>query len=262
MVKFATLFSGSSGNCIFTGDENTRILIDAGCSAKKIKEGLHAIGEKIENISAILITHEHTDHISGLGVLLKQYRIPVYISRLTLQSLVHIQNLSECANVFLPEQSFNVGSAQINPFALSHDAAEPSGFHIVFNHEGSVAVATDTGVLTDGVLEGISGADLVCIESNYDENMLKMGNYPYFLKRRILSQRGHLSNDDCAELAVRAVKGGARQIVLSHLSRENNFPELALMTTQQRLEKEAGFAGQSIGLAVSPRFCCSEIFTV
>ncbi|MPM68957.1 putative metallo-hydrolase YycJ [bioreactor metagenome] len=151
---------------------------------------------------------------------------------------------------------------EITPFPLSHDAVDPSGFRIIFNDGKSIGVATDTGRLSDEVFKGMSGADIVCIESNYDENMLKAGSYPYFLKRRILSDRGHLSNEDCACLAMKAVKNGAKKILLSHLSCENNLPDLAYMTTDQRLTEESVIVGGDVELAVSPRFACSRVFTL
>ena len=226
-MKVYVFASGSSGNCLLLSSGDTNILIDAGISMRRIEKALAQTGRTMRDIGGVLITHEHSDHISGLKMLIKYYRVPVYAPRTVAARLRGmLPEIDDCLRVIPVGESFSLGSLFIKAFHTSHDTDESVGYRV--KGDGVFALATDMGCVTDEVTEGLSGAGTVLIEANHDEEMLRYGAYPVYLKRRILSERGHLSNDNCALLARELVRGGTRQIILGHLSRENNCPELAL----------------------------------
>lgn len=227
MARLSPLFSGSSGNSYYIGSRSAGVLIDAGRSARQIDGMLQALGVDPLAIQGILVTHEHSDHISGLRVFAKKYSLPVFASRGTLAA---IQNAIGDATRLCPVQPgelLEIAGMTISPFSISHDCAEPMGYRIQTADDRGFCLATDLGFLSDSVKEQLLGCDLVVLESNHDVEMLKNGPYPYILKRRILSDRGHLSNAVCAQLLPQLVKSGVRRFVLAHLSRENNSPALA-----------------------------------
>ncbi len=232
-MDFCSIASGSSGNCIFVGTDHASVLIDAGISGKKVTAGLNAIERVPEELDAILITHEHADHIKGLGVLARKYGIPIYSSPGTIRALRMQQPLGpvdeSLFHEIIPDQSFSVGELEIHPFRISHDAAEPVAYRFRCG-EKSVAVATDLGCYDDYIVENLKELDAVLIESNHDTNMLQVGTYPYYLKQRILSSRGHLSNEHAGRLLGEILNDRMQTVMLGHLSKENNYEALALAT--------------------------------
>ncbi len=232
-MDFCSIASGSSGNCIFVGTGRANILIDAGISGKKVAEGLRGLDRKPEEIDAILVTHEHSDHIKGLGVLTRKYGIPIYSTPGTIQEIQRIAALGEIDSSLFhtihADEPFELCGAQIHPFSVSHDAAEPVAYRIC--SEGrSVAVATDLGYYDEYTVEHLTGLDAVLIESNHDINMLQVGTYPYYLKQRILGSRGHLSNDNAGRLLGEILHDKLKAVMLGHLSKENNYEALAFAT--------------------------------
>ncbi|MBQ1352069.1 MAG: MBL fold metallo-hydrolase [Oscillospiraceae bacterium] len=251
-----TLASGSSGNCAVVSDGTHHFLIDAGISARRIQKGLAEIGLKKEDLSGIFITHTHTDHISGLSVFLKKSAIPVYTSKKTGETLIkQIPVPHNQIHTFQPDEPFDLFDWQIFPFSTWHDVPGSVGYRLTAG-EASVAVVTDLGHVTKQVADGIEGAEMLLLEANYDLDMLRMGSYPAFLKRRIESNYGHLSNSDAARTAAWAFQNGTKTILLGHLSAENNRPECALKTVGEELDR---FAGR-ICLEAVPRSTASRIY--
>lgn len=237
MARFATLCSSSSGNCVYAGDSNGGVLIDAGMSCKKIRETLASLKINETTIKAILVTHEHTDHTAGIRVLASKLKIPVYATPGTMAGLNDCGILDgSFAHVFFPAEGLDIGSMHISCFATSHDARQSCGYVIEFP-ELSVGICTDTGVITPDAVRALSECQTVLIESNYDEDLLDFGPYTPALKARIRSRTGHLSNSDCADCVCDLFNSGVRRFVLGHLSRENNTPEKALACTRQALKR-------------------------
>ncbi|MBS5480048.1 MAG: MBL fold metallo-hydrolase [Acutalibacteraceae bacterium] len=236
MARYCPLFSGSSGNCTYIGTAEGGILVDAGVSAKRIETALRERDIEPHSIEAVFVTHEHIDHISGLRLLTKRYGWRVYASCGTLEAIADTRPLEpQTVCEVIEETGVCAAGMEIQPFATSHDSRESLGFRITLPGGRRVAVATDTGVMTDTVRAALSGCDLVHIESNHDVRMLENGPYPYYLKRRILADTGHLSNDACAAELTALAQNGTTRFVLAHLSRENNLPEIAYMTAQAAL---------------------------
>ena len=253
-MKIRVFASGSGGNCLLVSDRDTHILIDAGISARRLRQSLRAAGLDIQEIGGVLITHEHSDHVSGLKTLLRQCAVPLYAPHTVAARLCgFLPEAVDCLRVIRTDAAFTVGGLQIRAFHTPHDTDESVGYRV--EGSGVFALATDMGHVTQEVLAGLSGADAVLIESNHDLDMLLGGPYPASLKRRILSERGHLSNADCARLAARLAGSGTRTVILGHLSRENNRPELALRETESLLE------GGAARVFCAPVFGCLEIDT-
>lgn len=241
-MRFSILASGSSGNSIFVETEKIRILIDVGLSGKQLEQRLRLIHIDPSTISAILISHEHIDHVKGLGVFSRRYQIPIYLNESTFQSLP--KNVGEIPAQFIhfveTGSSFELADLHIDSFPISHDAADPMAF--TFTHQRErLAVVTDLGYVNQKIIDRVSGADTFIWESNHDIEMLRMGTYPWNLKRRILSDVGHLSNQDAGEALASCLRGDGQQIFLAHLSRDNNLTELAHLTVKNILE-DAGFS--------------------
>lgn len=234
-MRLSSIVSGSSGNCIYVGSNNTHILVDCGISGKKIEAGLNENEIKAEDLSGILITHEHFDHISGLGVMARRYGIPIYATRETLYEIEKTPSLgkipTEIFVIIEADQTFQIEDLSIHPFSISHDAANPVAYRISHGNK-SIAVATDMGKYNDYIVENLTGVDALLIEANHDVNMLQTGSYPYPLKRRILSDFGHLSNESSGKLLTRILHDGLKYIFLGHLSKENNYEELAYETVR------------------------------
>ncbi len=248
-MRFSILASGSSGNAIFVESEKRRILIDAGLSGKQLEQRLRLIGMDPSTISAILISHEHIDHVKGLGVFSRRYQIPVYLNEATFQSLP--KNVGEIppSLIHLIEtgSSLELDDLYIDCFPISHDAADPMAFTVTHQEE-RLAVVTDLGYVNQKIIDRVAGADAFIWESNHDIEMLRMGTYPWNVKRRILSDIGHLSNQDAGEALAACLQGDGQQVFLAHLSRDNNLTELAHLTVKNILE-EAGFSvGRSVQL--------------
>lgn len=251
MARYCPLFSGSGGNCTYLGTAHGGILVDAGVSAKRIKTALVDRGVDPQTLHGIFITHEHSDHISGLRVFLKQYPMPVFATRGTLEAIIDKGAVPENATVIVIDRDTAVGDLTVSPFLTPHDSAQSCGYRVMFPDERIAVVATDIGFVSDEVRRAVTGCDLVHIESNHDVRMLENGPYPYMLKCRILGRGGHLSNDSCASLLPRLLESGATRFVLSHLSRENNLPQLAQQTAQCALSRGGAREGQDYLLSVA-----------
>lgn len=239
MSKVCQLFSGSSGNSIYISSGNAKFLIDAGVSAKRLEKALNDIDVDVSEIDALFITHEHIDHIKGMRVIASKYGIPVFAEN---EVLNYMQNKGD-VNDKVTAYNFcdmELKGADISSFALSHDSTACVGYRFNMPDGRCISVCTDTGFVTEEAKKAIIGSDLVFLESNHEITMLENGNYPYNLKKRILSDYGHLSNNACAEFAKELVQSGTTRIVLSHLSKENNHPDIARQTTISELN-EAGF---------------------
>ena len=260
MLTYTTLASGSSGNCALVSCGATRLLVDAGISARRITTALKNLGVDPASLSGVLVTHEHSDHISGLTTLTKQLKLPVYATAPTLRQLCYrIPFLDGLCREFDPGDGFPVGELWVGSFATSHDAACSVGYTL--SGDGcKLASATDLGRLTPEVLNAVRGCDLLVCEANHDEDWVRSGPYPYYLKERILGERGHLSNEMGAELAAAAVEAGARTVVLAHLSAENNTPARARDVVRRRLSACGVDPERDISLTVAPRKDCGPVF--
>lgn len=253
MARFCTLCSSSSGNSTYIGYAGGGILIDAGTNAKRLTAALDAIGVEPQSLQAIFITHEHADHIGALRVFASRYHLPVYATKGTLSELEKNGDLRGVEKAFvMPENGVEAGGMEIHSFRTSHDCAESCGYTVLLPDERRISVMTDTGVMTEEARRSVTGSDLILLESNYDTAMLNAGPYPYYLKQRILSARGHLSNDDCAKAACELVNSGTTHIVLGHLSRENNTPGAAYRGTQTALGEMGAMEGLDYLLQVAP----------
>ena len=257
MIDFRTIVSGSSGNCTFFSDGTNNILIDCGLSGKKIAEHLCNLNINPNSINAIFVTHEHTDHTVGVGVLSRKYDNPVIASEGTWDGM-KIGNIP-LKNCIVQDSSspVNINGLLVSPFNIPHDANQPTGYMIKCE-EKRFAVATDMGYVSDDVFDTISGCCAAVIESNYDEQMLEHSSYPFSLKERIHGKLGHLDNKDAATLAYRLVKSGTKHITLGHLSNENNSPEIAFSSVAKELEFNELCVGRDIMLSVAPRYFASD----
>ena len=246
-VKIYTLYSGSSGNSAFIRIGDTAILIDAGRNAKALRTALAEIGEDVENIQAIFITHEHSDHISALDVLAKKNDIPIYVTR-------------QSAQKFLPDSPVRDRLCERDirrtSFPTSHDSLMSVGYKIEFSDDDgihSIGYATDTGYVSEHIRKALIGCEAVILECNHDVDMLMNGPYPYDIKRCVASNRGHLSNEACAEFSLDLVQNGTRAIMLAHVSRENNEPTLAFDTVSSAI------SGFDVNLFIADPFSPTEL---
>lgn len=238
-MNLYSIASGSSGNCIYVGNEDTNILIDAGISGKRVVEGLTSIDINPEKLHGLLITHEHSDHIKGVGVLARKFKVPIYATAETINAMLRSSTIgripSELLQIIEPDQSFLINDIKVNPFSISHDAANPLAYTFEQNG-GKIGIATDLGTYDDYIVKNLQGCDALLIEANHDINMLQVGSYPYVLKKRILGDRGHLSNDNSGRLLCEIYHEKLKTIILGHLSNENNYPDLAYETVKYELE--------------------------
>ena len=265
-MRFCSIASGSSGNCIYAGADHCHVLVDAGISGKRIESGLNSIDLKTEEMQGILITHEHSDHIKGLGVFSRKYEIPIYATPGTIAGIKESSSLGKMPEGLLhpikADHPFQLGELDVHPFAISHDANEPSGYRIEQGGK-SVAVATDLGKYDDYTVKNLKNLDAILLEANHDIHMLEVGGYPYYLKQRILGDRGHLSNELSGQLLCDILHDNLKHIMLGHLSKENNIPELAYETV--RLEIDMGdcpYHADDFHLAVAKRDEMSEIISL
>lgn len=238
MSKLCPLFSGSEGNSYYLGASGKGILLDVGRTAKQMEQALADNDIDIKAIEGIFITHEHSDHIKGLRVFANRYNLNVYASAGTMRALENSGDLkgSFIKPVIIDESGAEAADMFIKPFATSHDSAESVGYTVSLPDGRRLALVTDTGYLSEGIKNIISGCDVVIIESNHDVRMLMNGPYPYYLKRRILSDTGHLSNDACSAVLPQLIQSGTTRILLAHLSRENNVPQVALQNAECALQ--------------------------
>ena len=229
-MRLCSIASGSSGNCIYVGSDATHLLVDVGISGKRTECGLNSLGVSAKELDGILITHEHADHISGLGVLARKYEIPVYATSGTIEAIKQCGSLGQIDDDLFREvkadEKLIIKDLTVNPMRISHDAAEPVAYRIGYGNK-KVGICTDLGIYNDYTVECLKGMDALLIEANHDVNMLQVGPYPYYLKQRILGDRGHLSNENSGRLLSRIIHDKLQAIILGHLSKENNLPELA-----------------------------------
>ncbi len=241
-MELCSIASGSSGNCIYVGTETSHILIDAGISGKRIEQGLNSMGLKTAEMQGILVTHEHIDHIAGLGVLARKYGIPLYATGGTIEAIKRVKSVGTIDEglfrVIEPGIDFSVGDMVIEGIPISHDAAAPVAYK-VRQKEKTMAVMTDLGFYDNRIVEKLKGVDALVLEANHDVRMLQMGPYPYPLKQRILGNKGHLSNENCGRLLSEVLHDNFKAVVLGHLSKENNYPELAYETVRVEVDMAA-----------------------
>ena len=260
-MKFCSLYSGSSGNSIFIASDNAKVLIDAGLAGKKIDDALKHIGEESSSIDGIFITHEHIDHIKGVGVLSRKYDIPIYANDNTWAVMEkNIGKIKE-HNIRIMDRrsSITINDLEIRSFNIPHDAIAPVGY-TVSSAGKNASVVTDFGVFTEEIRDNIIDSNIILLESNHDVNMLRMGPYPYKLKLRVLGENGHLSNEDCGSAIVSLLKNDKKkQIVLGHLSGTNNHPDLAYQTVVDVLSANGIRPGDDVTLQLASRHNPSEI---
>lgn len=236
MFNFYNLCSGSSGNSSLIQTENTKILIDAGGSAKRITEALSSINVDISSLDAILVTHEHVDHVQSLGTISKKYNIPVYANKETWNAMPDqkLKVLNENQKKFIINDDFEIKDILLKSFSIPHDAANPCGFSFI--HNGiKASIATDLGHITPEIMQNLEKSSFILLEANYDPNILKYSKYPYSLKLRISGPDGHLSNETCGKVVSKLIPTGLSSVLLGHLSKENNFPELAYKTVAEEV---------------------------
>lgn len=262
MFEFCSLYSGSSGNSFFVKSKKTNILIDSGLSYKKIVEALNNINSNIENIDGILVTHEHIDHIRGLSSLSCKYNIPIYANKKTWSILDSCIGKIEDENrkVFNKEETFEINDLKIFPFSVPHDAIDPVGFNILKGNK-KLSIATDLGHINNKIIKHFEGSNCLMLESNYDSEILKFCSYPASLKSRILGPKGHLENKVAGQTISNLISSGLSQVLLVHLSKENNFPELAYQTSLEELRKN-NYTENSIKLNIAPRNKPSNLFNI
>lgn len=265
-MRLVSIASGSSGNCIYAGSDNTHILVDVGISNKRIEQGLNEIGLKGSDLTGILITHEHSDHIKGLGVFSRKYGIPLYATKETLEAIGRQKSLGEYPGglhrPICPEVDFFIGDLEIRPFSVDHDAANPVAYRI---HHGrkAVAVATDLGHYDQYVIDHLRGLDALLLEANHDVNMLEVGPYPYYLKRRILGNSGHLSNENAGRLLSCILHDNLKRVLLGHLSKENNYEALACETVKLEIAQgDNPYRADDFPITAASRDGLSEIITI
>lgn len=272
MLRSCALFSGSSGNSIFISNKEkssvfynfgagqgvtpgTSLLVDIGVNGKEILQAMQAIGESILEVDGILLTHEHIDHMRGIGVVMRRNKIPLYVNQATwnrMQQLA-IGNIPDgLVHIIESDTEFEVGDLTVRSFRTPHDAVESVGYKITSKSK-SVSVFTDIGEIRDEVVQCVCGSDMIFIESNYDYDMLWNGAYPWYLKKRINGSNGHLSNNDCAATIGRLLEKGTSRFVLSHLSQENNSPQIALETTTRYLTEIGVNVEKDVEIQVAKR---------
>ncbi len=262
-MHFSVLASGSTGNAFYVETENERILVDAGLSGKGMEGLFQQIGRQLSDVTAVLVTHEHSDHIKGLGVIARKHKLPVYANEKTWRAMEgNIGELpTEQKFIFDMETVRSFGSLDVESFGVSHDAAEPMFY--VFHHEGKkIALITDTGYVSDRMKGIIKNAHAFIFESNHDVGMLRMGRYPWSVKRRILSDVGHVSNEDAALAMSEVIGDNTKQIYLAHLSLDNNMKDLARMSVAQTLETQGLRNGEGFSLVDTDPKIPTKLITV
>lgn len=262
-MRLVSIASGSSGNCIYVGSDESHILVDAGISNKRIEQGLNEIGLKGAELDGIVITHEHSDHVKGLGVLARKHGIPIYGTRETLEEIAGMKSLGEFSKDLLhpicPDVEFSIGDLSLQPFSVDHDAANPVAYRVQCGRR-SVAVATDMGHFDQYVIDHLQNLDALLLESNHDVNMLQTGPYPYYLKRRILGAHGHLSNENAGRLLNHVLHDNLKHILLGHLSKENNYEALAYETVKLEIDQgECPYRASDFSIEVAKRDQMSQI---
>lgn len=265
-MRFVSIASGSSGNCTYIGTDHTHLLVDAGISCKRIDTGVHELGIKPDELAGVLITHEHSDHISGIRVFSKKHHVPLYGTKETLEAIERMDVKKEIdPDLYRPvraDEQIVVGDFTVTPFSNSHDAANPVGYRAEADGH-AVGVVTDLGVYSQYTINHLLGLDAVLLEANHDVHMLEAGPYPFPLKRRILGQKGHLSNEAAGHLLNELLHDGMKHIVLGHLSKENNYAELAYETVCCEVNmSENPYNSGDFPITVARRDAMSEVIYI
>lgn len=262
-MKFSSLASSSSGNCQYIETNNVRILVDAGLSGKRIENALLSIDVEPSSIDYILVTHEHSDHIKGVGIMSRRYNIPVYANNKTWDYMLKSIGKMKEENIrtFETGKDFELKDLGIMPFKTFHDSNESVGYSFYYKNK-KLSILTDTGKTDDEIIKQISGSDLLMIESNHDIEMLKLGSYPWYLKKRILGDYGHLSNELAGNLITDVVKGNNETVLLAHLSKENNFPELAYQTVLNILVEKGLDVNKDLNLDLTFRDKPTKLYSL
>lgn len=262
MLQFCSLYSGSTGNSLFVQSEHTKILIDAGVSMKKINDALASIGVLASDLDAILVTHEHSDHVQGLGTLASKFHLPVFANTKTWDAMPKQRDKLESSNIktFQLEECFEIGDLKILPFLIPHDAANPCGFNL-FHENHKLSIATDLGHVTSNIMNKLEGSHFLMLESNYDPEVLKCSSYPFVLKSRIAGPNGHLSNHLAGKTIAHLIGCGLSNAVIGHLSKESNFADLAYQTVVNELSM-SNYSTKDINLCVASRTEQTSLFDV
>lgn len=261
-MRLVSIASGSSGNCIYVGNDSTHLLVDAGISMVRTKNGLEELGIDFSLVDGILITHEHGDHIGGLGPILRKYQVPVYATKGTIAGIMQTKGIGkidpELFHCIKPEDTFHLKDISVNPIQISHDANEPVAYRFQYEDK-KISILTDLGYFNDYITESIKGSDILFVEANHDIRMLQVGRYPYPLKQRILGDRGHLCNENCGRLISKVLHDDVKSIMLGHLSKENNLPELAYETVKLEITmSENQYNGNDFPIYVAKRDTLSQ----
>lgn len=264
-MRFCSIASGSGGNCVYVGSENTHLLVDVGISGKKVDAGLKELELEVKDIQGFLITHEHIDHVRGLGVLARRYEIPIYATEGSFERIKQMSilgNINESLfHVIQADKSFQIGDVKIRPFRLPHDAAEPVAYRLECDNK-TLAIATDMGFYDEYIIQYLKNLDVVLLEANHDTRMLQTGPYPYALKKRIMSKYGHLSNESSGQLLCRILHDNLKKIYLGHLSKENNYPELAYEAVKLEIQmSEIAYQPSDFDIEVASQNMNSGIYT-
>ncbi len=264
-MQFATIASGSSGNCLYAGNDDTHILIDTGISKKRIEEGLRQCRVDARDIDAVLITHEHADHIQGIGVWSRKYHVPIYATRGTLNEIKRAKSLGaideSLFHVIRPEEEFTIKNVRVRPFAIPHDARDPVSYHLE-DDANRIGMVTDLGYFDRSIVDALLESDLLYVEANHDLRMLETGPYPYALKRRIAGNYGHLCNEMSGQLIGQLLNERLQYVILGHLSKENNFPDLALQAVKNELSKDFSVTENTLNISVAPRDHAMSVITL
>ena len=265
-MRLCSIASGSSGNCIYVGSDCAHVLIDAGISGRRVEAGLNSLELTGRDLDGILITHEHSDHIKGLGVIARKYGIPIYATGGTVDAMVRSGSLGKIPEGIFREiredEPFLIKDLVVNPFTIPHDAAQPVGYRLECG-EHSVGIATDLGKYNEYIIENLQNLDALLLEANHDIRMLQVGRYPYYLKQRIMGDRGHLSNENAGQLLCRLLHDNIKAVFLGHLSKENNYEELAYETVCSEVTMgDNPYKSKDFKIQVAKRDYISEIVTV
>ncbi|MDR7854997.1 MBL fold metallo-hydrolase [Tissierella sp.] len=262
-IRFCSLSSGSSGNCQYIETDKTRIIVDGGFSGKRMEALLSSIGVSPSSLDGILVTHEHIDHVKGVGVFSRRYNLPIYANAKTWIGMEKTigEIKEENIKVFTSEKYFDIKDITTQAINVFHDALEPVGYIFYINNI-KISIVTDTGIVNDSMKEKIKGSNLYLMESNHDVTMLKNGSYPWPLKQRILSTRGHLSNDDAGRILGDVVSGNGEIILLGHLSQDNNLPELAYSTVKDLILEQGIDANRDITLELTYRDKVTKVYNL
>lgn len=264
-MRLCSIASGSSGNCIYVGSDNTHLLVDVGISGKRVEQGLNSLELTGKDIDGILITHEHSDHIKGLGVIRKETSDTGLCDRRNCGSFISHESWKIPEGIFREiheDEPFEINDLTVNPFTIPHDAAQPVGYRVECG-EHSVGIATDLGKYNEYIVGNLQNLDALLLEANHDIRMLQVGKYPYYLKQRILGDRGHLSNENAGRLLCRLLHDNMKGIFLGHLSRENNYEELAYETVCSEVTLgDNPYKSRDFRIQVAQRDCISEVITV